>query len=245
MIYEYSERFVMPLSHDEVVHGKGSLLRKMPGDDWQRFANLRAMLAYMYTRPGKKLLFMGTELAPDGEWNHDRGLEWSLTEDPRRGAFCNFVRELGQLYRATPALWQLDHEPAGFRWIDVADKQNSVVSYVRSDEEGAKLLVALNLTPAPRERYRLGVPESRGLKLAVSSDDRRWGGSGYPAIAAPVPEAMPFHGFEHSVELTLPPLSAVIYAIEPGEHPSTPAPGEEEPPRAPIDGLRTGPDAHT
>ncbi|MFL5576037.1 MAG: 1,4-alpha-glucan branching protein GlgB [Gemmatimonadaceae bacterium] len=213
MMYEYSERFLMPLSHDEVVHLKRSLLGKMPGDDWQRFANLRLLLAYQYTRPGKKLLFMGTELAPDTEWDHDAALDWALAREPRRAAFGRFVEELGRLYRDRPPLWRLDHDPAGFSWIDVGDRANSVVSYVRRD--GADhLVVVLNLTPVPRENYRIGAPSEAPYVTLLSSDDARFGGSGYPLRERVVPELAPFHGFAHSMALSLPPLGAVVLAPE-------------------------------
>ena len=151
MMYESSERFIMPLSHDEVVHGKGSLLRKMPGDAWQRLANLRLLLAYQYTRPGKKLLFMGTELAPWGEWNHDVGLDWRSGEAEPRAGFARFIGALGAVYQREGAFWRREHEPWGFSWIDVADRDQSVVSYLRRGGAGDRdVLVVLNLTPVPR-----------------------------------------------------------------------------------------------
>ena len=131
MLYEYTENFIMPLSHDEVVHGKGSLLSKMPGDTWKKFANLRTLLGYMYTHPGKKLLFMGTELAMDREWDHDQSLDWHLQADPLRQGFQNYLADLGRCYLNDPALWQWDYHPEGFRWIDCQDWQQSIVSYVR------------------------------------------------------------------------------------------------------------------
>jgi 1,4-alpha-glucan branching enzyme len=212
MMYEYSERFVMPLSHDEVVHLKGSLLRKMPGDAWQRFANLRALLAYQFTRPGKKLVFMGTELAPWGEWNHDAGLPWETADEPMRAGFLAFVRDLGALYNRHPAFWRHDHDPLGFQWIDVGDRDQSIVSYVRRDGDDHALVV-LNLTPVPRERYRVGAPAGCGYAVALSSDDPRYGGSGYGGVAAGTRfecGPVPFHGHAHSVELTLPPLGALV-----------------------------------
>jgi 1,4-alpha-glucan branching enzyme len=213
MIYEYSERFIMPLSHDEVVHMKRSLLEKMPGDIWQKFANLRLLLAYMYTRPGKKLLFMGTELAPYNEWNHDVSLDWHLADDPMRAGFCTFMEELGRLYREYPAFWRRDHEWEGFSWIDVADRANSVVSYVRRDGDN-HVVVALNLTPVPREHYRIGAPEPGAYARLLSSDERRFGGSDYPTAARVETESSPFHGYAHSMKLTLPPLGALILAPE-------------------------------
>ena len=214
MMYEYSERFIMPLSHDEVVHLKRSLLGKMPGDAWRRLANLRLLLAYQFTRPGKKLLFMGSELAVPGEWNHDVALPWALMNDPAHAAFGAFVRALGAMYREQSPFWRHDHDPHGFQWVDVADRQNSVVSYVRRDGDDHRLVV-LNLTPVPREHYRIGVPGTGAYRLVLSSDDPAFGGSGLPARAEVPADAAPFHGHAQSVELTLPPLAALVYAPVP------------------------------
>ncbi|HEY6219674.1 MAG TPA: 1,4-alpha-glucan branching protein GlgB, partial [Gemmatimonadaceae bacterium] len=196
MIYEYSERFIMPLSHDEVVHLKASLLNKMPGDEWQKFANLRLLLAYMFTRPGKKLLFMGAELAPWEEWNHEASLDWDLpVADPRRRMHCDFLGALAHLYRGRPSLWKADDSWEGFSWIDVADRDNSVISYVRraGDEH---TVVVLNMTPVPRENYRIGVPFSGEYQVALNSDDSSWGGSGFPFGALRVTtDSSPFHGY--------------------------------------------------
>jgi 1,4-alpha-glucan branching enzyme len=213
MIYEYSERFVMPLSHDEVVHLKQSLFGKMPGDEWQKLANLRLLLAYMYTRPGKKLLFMGTELAQAGEWNHDSSLDWHLTQAPQRAAFGEFMVELGRMYNARSPLWRHDHDPSGFAWIDVADRENSVLSYVRYDGE-RHVVVALNMTPVPRENYRIGAPGSGTYVQLLSSDAARFGGSGYPTAERVETDAAPFHGYPQSMRITLPPLAAVVLAPE-------------------------------
>jgi 1,4-alpha-glucan branching enzyme len=211
MLYEYSERFIMPLSHDETVHLKGSLLSKMPGDEWQKLANLRLMLAYMFTRPGKKLLFMGTELAPWAEWNHDTSLDWHLRDVPNRAAFGRFIARLSSVYKQQSALWRDDANWGGFSWIDVADKENSVIAYVRRDGE-SHVVVLLNLTPVPREKYRVGVPENARYARVLSTDDADWGGSGYAAFDAVDAEAFPFHGQAQSIELTLPPLAAVVLA---------------------------------
>ncbi len=211
MIYEYSEKFVMPLSHDEVVHGKRSLLDKMPGDIWQKFANLRLLLAYMFTRPGKKLLFMGTELAPWNEWNHDSSVDWHLRDDARHGAFEGYLERLGALYLEHPALWRMDYETDGFQWIDTADVHNSVVSYLRRGG-GEQLVIALNLTPVPREHYRIGVPLAGAYSRIFCSDDLRFGGSGIGGSGVITAEAAPFHGFGQSLELTLPPLGALVLA---------------------------------
>jgi 1,4-alpha-glucan branching enzyme len=211
MVYEYSERFVNPLSHDEVVHGKGSLLEKMPGDLWQKFANLRALLAYQFTRPGKALLFMGSELAPHSEWNHDRSLDWHLAEDPPRRGLARYLEDLGRLYRETPCLWRGDPDPEGFAWIDASDRENSVYAYLRRDA-GEQVAVVLNLTPVPRRDYRIGVPRSGRWRLQLSSDDARYGGSGFASAAEVASEGEALHGQAQSLRLDLPPLSALVLA---------------------------------
>jgi 1,4-alpha-glucan branching enzyme len=214
MIYEYTERFVMPLSHDEVVHGKGSLLNKMSGDEWQKLANLRTLLAYMFTRPGKKLVFMGTELAPWTEWNHEASLEWNLLrDDPRRAKFCAFVQRLGALYRDRSELWRRDAEWEGFSWISAEDRENSVLSYVRQDG-GQHSVVVMNLTPVPREHYRIGAPARVAYREVLNSDSAEWGGGGYPTRERVTAEPSPFHGFQQSMEIALPPLSVVVLVPE-------------------------------
>ncbi len=211
MAYEYSECFLMPLSHDEVVHGKGSLLSRMPGDDWQRFANLRCLFTYQFTRPGKKLLFMGSELAPESEWDYRRSLDWALAEDPRRAALAHFLERLGALYREHPCLWKSDPSPDGFRWIDCSDRAQSVLVYLRRffDDE---LVVALNLTPVPRTDYRIGVPRAGAWVARLCSDDPSFGGSGYPRRDRARAEPVAMHGQPSSLCLQLPPLSALVLA---------------------------------
>lgn len=209
MVYEYSERFIMPLSHDEVVHLKRSLLEKMPGDEWQRFANLRALVTYQYTRPGKKLLFMGSELAQRGEWNHDRSLDWHLAREPMHRGFGLFLEELGRVYRELAPLWRHDHDPSGFAWIDVADEQHSVLSYVRRDGEDHAIVV-MNLTPIPHADYRIGVPEAGSYVERFSSDDHRFGGSSVETFPRVSTEPSPFHGYPQSVRLQLPPLGVLV-----------------------------------
>jgi 1,4-alpha-glucan branching enzyme len=214
MMYEYSERFVMPLSHDEVVHLKRSLLNKMPGDHWQEIANLRLLYAYMYTRPGKKLLFMGSEIAPEREWNHEQSLDWHLAEaDPLRAGLLRYMTDLGAVYRRTPPLWRHDHDPSGFTWISVADKTNSVLAYVRRDGD-SHVVAVLNLTPVPRDNYRFGVPEGGTYARVLSSDESQYGGSGYWVPERVTTDASPQHGFPHSLSLNLPPLGAVILTPE-------------------------------
>ena len=203
----------MPLSHDEVVHGKGSLLRKMAGDTWQKFANLRLLLAYQYTRPGKALLFMGTELAPDEEWSHERSLNWHLMDDPMRAGLLRYMEALGGVYRGWDSLWKRDGEPAGFQWIDCADRDNSVIAYVRRGGE-RDVIVICNCTPVPHLDYRLGVPEPTDLVCLLSGDDARFGGSGLETPARVTPEGAPAHGFAQSIRLRLPPLAAVIFSPE-------------------------------
>jgi 1,4-alpha-glucan branching enzyme len=213
MWYEYSERFVNPLSHDEVVHLKKSLLEKMPGDVWQKLANVRALMGYSVTRPGKSLFFMGMELGTHHEWNHDASLEWHLLEDPRRRGLLEYVCALGALYRQLPCLWRGDHEPNGYRWIDVADREQSVFSYARFDGlEHA--VVVLNLTPVPRADYRLGAPARTGYRVALNSDAPEFGGSGYAATVSACSDAVPYHGFEQSFTVSLPPLSMLVLVPE-------------------------------
>jgi len=209
MLYEYSERFVMPLSHDEVVHGKGSLLRKMAGDRWQKFANLRLLLGYQYTRPGKSLLFMGIELAPDREWSHEQSLDWHLADDPVRGGLQTYLSELAAVQRARSCFWRVDGEPDSFRWIDCSDADNSVISYLRRDGD-RHVVVVLNLTPVPRQGYRIGMPQNGEYSLILSSDDARYGGSGYGGEKGFRTEKIPFHGFDQSVRLELPPLGMLV-----------------------------------
>jgi 1,4-alpha-glucan branching enzyme len=208
-LYLHTEHFVLPLSHDEVVHGKGSLLGKMPGDEWQRFANLRTLLAEMYTQPGKKLLFMGTELAPIQEWNHDRPLPWEDGEVGLRAAFGRFLGDLGALYRSTPALWAADPQPDAFAWIDASDVEASVYSYIRRDGDDA-VVVVLNMTPVPRYAYRLGFPSAGRWEEALNTDSEHYGGSNLGNLGGAMADVPGWHGQPASAELTLPPLSALI-----------------------------------
>jgi 1,4-alpha-glucan branching enzyme len=214
MIYEYTERFVMPLSHDEVVHGKGSLLNKMAGDEWQKFANLRTLLSYMVARPGKKLLFMGMELAPWQEWNHEQSLEWSLLQDdPNRAKFMSFIGRLARLYRERSEFWRRDSEWESFSWISADDRENSVLAFARRDGEHHSIIV-MNLTPVPREHYRIGVPQAGAYREALNSDAVEWGGSGYSTRGRAEAQPTSFHGFPQSIELTLPPLSVLVLVPE-------------------------------
>jgi 1,4-alpha-glucan branching enzyme len=213
MVYEHSERFVMPLSHDEVVHGKGSLYNKMPGDPWQKLANLRLLFTYQCTRPGKQLLFMGAELAQEREWNHDGSVDWHLAEQPERAAFLRFMARLGHLYRETPPLWQRDPDPEGFAWIDAADRENSVFAFLRVNGSDHRVIV-LNATPVPRHDYRIGAPVAGAYRVALNTDAVEFGGSGAGSFGTVDTEPAPFHGRAQSMRLVLPPLGVLILAPE-------------------------------
>ena len=211
MMYEYSEHFIMPLSHDEVVHGKGTLLGKMPGDEWQRFANLRALFAYQYTRPGKPLLFMGSELGSYREWNHDGSLDWHLESRPLNGGLMRFLGDLGAVYRERSELWRGDPDLEGFRWLDADDRDQSVYAYMRRDGDQV-MLVLLNLTPVPRPGYRAGAPLPGRYALVLSSDDSKYGGSGYRLEAELESEPVEWQHQPVSLRVSLPPLGAVLLA---------------------------------
>ena len=211
-LYKDTEHFVLPLSHDEVVHGKGSLQRKMPGDPWQRFANLRALLVDMWGQPGKKLLFMGAELGMWEEWSHDRALPWSLLDEPMHGGMARFVEDLGRVYRSTPALWASDDAPDGFEWIDASNVEESVYAWIRRGGEGrgSEAVVVLNLTPVPRHGYRLGMPSAGRWVEAINSDSEHYGGSNLGNLGGVEAVEERFHGQPASASLTLPPLSGLI-----------------------------------
>jgi len=216
LLYAFSENFVLPLSHDEVVHGKRSLLGRMPGDRWQRFANLRAYYTLMFGHPGKKLLFMGAEFAQEREWNHDTSLDWHLLADPAHAGVQRLVRDLNALYRAVPALHARDCEAEGFEWIDANDGENSVLSFLRrADAKGPIAVVVCNFTPLPRKNYRIGVPAGGAYREAFNSDAGIYGGSNVGNGGRVSAEAVPWHGRPHSLALTLPPLGALILVSEP------------------------------
>ena len=210
IFYAFSENFMLPLSHDEVVYGKGSLLRKMPGDDWQRFANLRLLFAYLYTHPGKKLLFMGGEFGQWNEWNHERTLDWDLLQQPLHHGVQRWVKDLNRVYRSEPALWQMDFSGDGFEWIDCNDSEASVLSFLRKDAEGRPILVVINFTPLPRSGYRVGVPSAGYWKEVLNSDATLYGGSGAGNLGGVESVPIPAHGRYHSVSLNLPPLGALV-----------------------------------
>ncbi len=209
MVYEYSEHFINAISHDEVVYGKRSLVEKMPGDFWQKLANLRLLLAYQYSRPGKVLSFMGGEFAQSSEWNVDRSLDFHLARDATHAPLVEYVAALGKLYSATPALWRCDIDPEGFEWIDCTDAENTIVSYIRRDGPDY-VIVILNFTPVPRNGYRVGVPPAAAYEVRLSSDDPRFGGSGLPVVRNMVPEPKPWQGRSHSMHIDLPPLGALF-----------------------------------
>jgi 1,4-alpha-glucan branching enzyme len=213
MIYAFHENFLLPLSHDEVVYGKGSLLEKMSGDDWQKFANLRALYGYMYAQPGKKLLFMGGEFGQRREWVHDGSLEWDLLDYPAHAGVQHWLRDLNGLYRSEPALHELDCEPAGFEWIDCGDAASSVLSLVRKGKSTPTLLLAVcNFTPVPREGYRIGAPRRGFWREVLNSDATEYGGSGVGNAGGIEAEPKPLHGRPCSLMLTLPPLSVLFFA---------------------------------
>jgi 1,4-alpha-glucan branching enzyme len=214
LIYAFTENFVLPLSHDEVVHGKGSLLGKMPGDDWQKFASLRALYGYMWTQPGKKLLFMGGEFGQWREWDHDSSLDWHLLEQPEHEKLQRWVADLNRLYREEPRLHELDFDPAGFEWIDANASEDSVLSYLRRDRSGGELLAVFNFTPVPRREYLVGVPTGGYWQEVLNSDAEAYGGSGIGNMGGVEATPVPFHGRSHSVALTLPPLGAVLFRRE-------------------------------
>ncbi len=217
LMYAFSENFILPLSHDEVVHGKGSLYEKMPGDRWQKLANLRALYAYMWAHPGKKLLFMGGEIAQESEWSHERSLDWHLLERPEHAGIQSLVRDLNRLYREEPALWQVDSDPDGFWWIEPNDADSNVVAFARQSRDGGTageaggrvLVFVANLSPVPREAYRIGLPRATRWREAINTDSTFYGGRDVGNLGGVEPEPIPWHGQPVSAEVTLPPLAAI------------------------------------
>jgi len=215
LLYAFTENFILPLSHDEVVHGKGSLLGKMPGDRWQKFANLRAYYAFMFTQPGKKLLFMGGEFAQANEWNHDASLDWHLTNDPLHAGVQNLVRDLNWLYRGRGALHQRDCESEGFSWIDCNDSDASVISYIRRGADPNDFVaVVCNFTPVVRHNYRIGVPRTGRYREILNTDSASYGGSNVGNAGAVETQDWASHGMAASLSLTLPPLGVLVLAPE-------------------------------
>jgi 1,4-alpha-glucan branching enzyme len=217
LVYAFNENFVLPISHDEVVHGKGSLLAKMPGDRWQKFANLRAYYGFMFGHPGKKLLFMGCEFAQEGEWNHDRSLDWHLLGQAEHEGVQRLLRDLNHLYRATPALYQRDFRPDGFEWIDLHDAERSVLSFIRrGDDEKRFVVVVCNFTPSVQHGYRVGVPQPGVYVERINTDSAHYGGSNVGAPFGEITAQETTHetasqGRPYCIELTLPPLATVIF----------------------------------
>ena len=215
MVYAFDENFVLPISHDEVVHGKGSMLRKMPGDEWQQAANLRCYAGFMFGHPGKKLNFMGNELGQSREWNHDASLDWHLLDFDKHAGIQALYRALNHFYKNTPALYEQDHNPAGFAWIDHNNAEQSVVSFVRSAKNGRqKVYVVSNFTPVPRNNFRIGVDDACRLTLALNTDDSAYWGSGYAVVEHVTSTPTPWNERQHSVEINLPPLSTVFYVTD-------------------------------
>jgi 1,4-alpha-glucan branching enzyme len=213
-IYAFSENYVLPLSHDEVVHGKGSLLGKMPGDEWQRFANLRALLGYMFATPGKKLMFMGDEFGQSREWNHDAQVEWYLLQYQFHSGCQAWVRDLNHAYAAETALHQLDFDPAGWEWIDANDSANSVLSFLRRSRDGHVIVCVFNLTTVPRPDYRIGVPRGGFWRELLNSDGEPYGGSGWGNMGGVAATGEPWHGRPDSIQIVLPPMSALFFKAE-------------------------------
>ncbi len=214
LLYAFQENFILVLSHDEVVYGKRSLLSKMPGDEWQKFANLRMFLAWMYGQPGKKLLFMGGEFGQRNEWNHDTSLDWALLKLPRHDGLHRLVQHLNYVYTSEPALWQLDDSYEGFDWIDFHDADNSVVSFLRKSREDDTIAFVVNATPMVRHNYRLGVPESGFYREIINTDAETYGGSNVGNLGGVQSQDLPWMGREHSILIQLPPLATVAFKLE-------------------------------
>ena len=215
LLYAFSENFVLPLSHDEVVHGKGSLLGRMPGDRWQKFANLRAYFGFMWGHPGKKLLFMGGEFGQEREWNHNQSLDWHLLDDPFHRGVKDLIHDLNHVYRATPALYARDFDASGFQWLVADDQDNSVIAWARKGTEpGEVAIMVSNFTPNPRQGYRIGVPAGGRYREAINSDSERYGGSNTGNHGGVWTEERESHGQRHSLTLTLPPLATLILVLE-------------------------------
>jgi 1,4-alpha-glucan branching enzyme len=212
LVYAFTENFVLPFSHDEVVYGKGSMLRKMPGDDWQKFANLRLLYGFMFGHPGKKLLFMGDEFGQWSEWNHDASLEWNLLNDPRHAGMRRWVRDLNTLYRGQAALHEFDSNPAGFEWVDCKDSQRSVISFLRRGQRPEdQILFVCNFTPVVRENYRVGVPLEGAWKEILNSDASLYGGSGQGNFGGLSTIPLPIHGRPFTLNMRLPPLGVIAF----------------------------------
>ena len=209
MFYAFSENFVLPISHDEVVHGKKSLIDKMPGSYDEKFAGVRAFLGYMMAHPGKKLIFMGQEFGQFIEWNYEKGLDWLLLDYPKHRALQNYFKKINEFYKANPAFWQIDYSWEGFSWISSDDKDNSVIAFRRIDEKGKEIIVVCNFTNVERCDYRIGIPKKGAYKIVFNSDDVEFGGEGKGNKGKLKTESINMHGFEQSISLDLPPMSAI------------------------------------
>ena len=216
LVYAFTENFVLPLSHDEVVHGKRSILGRMPGDEWQRFANLRAYYACMYAHPGKKLLFMGAEIAQHQEWSHDRSLDWHLLEYPNHSGVQKLICDLNEIYRSTPALYENDFSGDGFEWVDWDDRDNSILSWIRRDRSGGYVICITNFTPIVRYDYRIGVSEKRPFEEIMNTDADVFGGSG-TGNGELLPDDIGHRGKPHALSVTIPPLATLILKPRDGE----------------------------
>lgn len=215
IMYAFNENFMLSLSHDEVVHGKGSLINKMPGDDWQKFANLRTLFGYMFAHPGKKLHFMGMELGQWKEWNHESSLDWHLLDFDTHKGLQFFMKDLNSVYRRFPALYENDFSGEGFKWIDANDSKNSILSFVRYNKKKEHpVIVVVNLTPVPRQNYRIGVPEDTKWMEILNSDATQYGGSGKGNFGGVAANPVPYHEEDQSININLPPLSVVMFAKE-------------------------------
>jgi 1,4-alpha-glucan branching enzyme len=214
LLYAFTENFILPFSHDEVVHGKRSMFGKIPGDDWQKAATLRALYGFMYAHPGKKLMFMGCEFGQGREWNYDKSLDWHLLTEPLHAGLSQFVKDLNRVYTSEPAIHEVDFDPSGFQWIDCNDSENSVVSFLRRGRSGEAVVAIVNFTPVPRNGYRIGVPVAGSYLELVNSDSEVYAGSNVGNGGVIFTEPIPSHGHQQSLRLTLPPLGFLL--LKPG-----------------------------
>jgi 1,4-alpha-glucan branching enzyme len=209
LVYAWSENFMLPISHDEVVHGKGSLAAKMPGDTWQRLATVRALLAYMWAHPGKQLLFMGCELGDDREWSEERGLDWGLLQDPARAGVQRLVTDMNSVYRGTPSMWQKDTTPDGFRWLDADNAGGNLLAFIRYGTDGTPLVCVANFATHPHEGYRLGLPRVGRWREVLNTDAERYGGSNVGNMGTVTGEAVSWQGMPASAQIRVPPLGVL------------------------------------
>jgi 1,4-alpha-glucan branching enzyme len=208
-MYAFTEQYCMPISHDEVVHGKCSLIGKMPGDYEEKFSGVRSFMGYMMAHPGKKLTFMGTEFAQFIEWKYDSGLDWLLLDYEKHRQLKEYVKKLNHIYLRYPALWEIDYSWEGFNWIVSDDKDNSVIAFVRNDENGDKVIAVCNFTPVLRENYKIGVPDADSYEIVFNTDSKKFGGNGEKLKKTYAVKAGPMHGYENYIEMKLPPMSTI------------------------------------